>query len=185
MEDEFRLCGADAAIVSERRPAVFFDRDGVLNIDHGYVARREDFQWVDGAIAAVKTLNDAGYYVFVATNQSGIARGFYGEEDMRNLHQQMAEDLARADARIDDIRYCPFHPEGTVAEFRRLSDWRKPAPGMILDLMQQWPVDRERSVLIGDKEADVEAARAAGIRGLIFAGGNLEQFVRREVLGRA
>jgi D-glycero-D-manno-heptose 1,7-bisphosphate phosphatase len=168
----------------EGKPAVFFDRDGVLNIDHGYVARREDFQWIEGAIAAVRALNEAGYYVFVATNQSGIARGLYTENEMRALHAHMSEELARAGARIDDIRFCPFHPEGTVETYRRTSDWRKPGPGMILDLMEKWPVERERSVLIGDKEADMKAARAAGIRGLLFSGGNLEDFVRREILER-
>jgi D-glycero-D-manno-heptose 1,7-bisphosphate phosphatase len=166
----------------ERKPAVFFDRDGVLNVDHGYVARREDFEWVEGAMAAVRSLNQAGFYVFIATNQSGIARGLYAVDDMHELHKFMIEDLARIGAHIDDIRFCPFHPEGSIAAFRRASDWRKPGPGMIVDLMQRWPIDRERSVLIGDKEADVEAARAAGVRGLLFPGGNLEDFVRREVL---
>jgi D-glycero-D-manno-heptose 1,7-bisphosphate phosphatase len=168
----------------ERKPAVFLDRDGVLNIDHGYVARQEDFQWVEGAAAAVRALNEAGYYVFVATNQSGIARGLYAVEDMHKLHDFMAGELARAGARIDDIRFCPFHPEGTIEAYRRVSDWRKPGPGMILDLMQKWPVERERSALIGDKEADIEAAHAAGVRGLLFTGGNLEDFVRREVLAK-
>ena len=168
----------------ERKPAVFLDRDGVLNVDQGYVARREDFRWVEGAVAAVRALNEAGYYVFVATNQSGIARGFYAVEDMYKLHEFMADELARVGARIDDIRFCPFHPEGTIDRYRRVSDWRKPGPGMILDLMERWPVERERSALIGDKEADMEAARAAGIRGLLFTGGNLEDFVRSEVLAK-
>jgi len=166
-----------------RRPAVFLDRDGVLNVDHGYVSSRVNFQWIPGAIKAVKALNDAGYYVFVATNQSGIARGFYTEREMQALHDFMNAEFARAGARIDDWRHCPFHPDGTVAQFKKLSDWRKPNPGMILDLMKVWPIDRVSSVLIGDKESDMEAARAAGIRPLWFRGGDLLEFVREFLLG--
>jgi len=167
-----------------RKPAVIFDRDGVLNIDRGYVARRENFQWVDGAIDAVKLFNKAGWHVFVATNQSGIARGLYKEAEMHALHDFMKRELMRHDAYIDDIRFCPYHPEGSIPEYSRVSDWRKPGPGMIIDLMKHWPVDRLASVLIGDKDTDIQAAIAAGIRGLKFSGGNLAEFVQREVLSR-
>ncbi len=167
----------------QKRPAVFLDRDGVLNLDHGYVSSRADFQWIPGAIDAVKALNDAGYYVFVATNQSGIARGLYTERDMRKLHDFMAAELKKNGAHIDDWRYCPFHPDGTVEKFRRVSDWRKPGPGMILDLINAWPVDHEKSVLIGDKESDLGAAKAAGLKSLHFRGGNLLDFVREHLLG--
>lgn len=167
-----------------RRPAVFLDRDGVINVDHGYVSNRADFKWIPGAIEAIKALNDAGYYVFVATNQSGIARGLYTEREMQALHEYISQELGKRGARIDDWRHCPFHPEGTIAAFKRVSDWRKPGPGMILDLMKAWSVDRAHSVVIGDKESDIGAARAAGVRGLRFTGGDLLAFVRAHVLGK-
>ena len=163
--------------------AVFLDRDGVINVDRGYVSSSADFQWIPGAIAAIKALGEAGYYVFIATNQSGIARGLYSEREMHKLHDYVAQKLAAKGARIDDWRHSPFHPEGTVIAYKRTSDWRKPRPGMILDLMQAWPVDRARSVLIGDKESDMRAAAAARVRGLRFSGGNLLAFVRARVLG--
>jgi D-glycero-D-manno-heptose 1,7-bisphosphate phosphatase len=166
-----------------RRPAVFLDRDGVINVDRGYVASRADFKWIPGAIEAIKALNDAGYYVFVATNQSGIARGLYTEREMQELHDYISRKLAARGARIDDWRYCPFHPEGTIEKFKRTSDWRKPGPGMIRDILKKWPIDRARSVLIGDKESDMGAARAAHVRGLRFSGGDLLAFVRMNVLG--
>ena len=169
--------------VRPRRPAAFLDRDGVINVDHNYVAHRGDLQWIPGAIEAIKALNAAGYYVFVATNQSGIARGLYSERDMHALHDYMKQKLGQSGARIDDWRYCPYHVEGTIPSFKRASDWRKPEPGMILDLMKAWPVDRAKSVLIGDKVSDIQAGRAAGVRSLRFDGGNLLAFVRARVLG--
>jgi D,D-heptose 1,7-bisphosphate phosphatase len=162
-----------------RRAAVFLDRDGVLNHDDGYISKRAAFRWIDGAQAAVKAINDSGAFVFIVTNQSGVARGLYGESDIIALHAELDAELAQIGAHIDDLRYCPFHEDGVVPHYRRISDWRKPAPGMIVDLLEKWPIDRQASFLIGDKDSDCEAASAAGIAGHKFDGGNLLEFLFR------
>jgi D,D-heptose 1,7-bisphosphate phosphatase len=167
-----------------RRPAVFFDRDGVLNHDSGYTFEVSKLRWIDGAREAVKAVNDAGYFAFVVTNQSGVARGFYEENHVQALHRWMADDMAAIGAHIDAFEYCPDHPEGTIERYRRVSDRRKPAPGMIIDLLGRFPVDAANSFLIGDKPSDLEAARAAGLGGHLFSGGNLEAFVTRHMVPR-
>ena len=154
-------------------PAVFLDRDGVLNVDKGYVHKTADFVWISGAREAIKYANDNGFLVIVVTNQSGVARGYYTEQDVVALHGWMNERLAEIEGKIDAFYYCPYHPEGTVPDYARFSDFRKPGPGMILQAVLDWEIDKTRSFLIGDHEKDMVAADRAGIRGHFFKTGNL------------
>jgi D-glycero-D-manno-heptose 1,7-bisphosphate phosphatase len=161
-----------------RRSAVFFDRDGVLNVDKAYVYRIDDFEWIAGAREAVKLCNDLGYLTFVVTNQSGVARGYYSVDEIHQLHDWMDRDLAEIGAHVDEFQYCPYHEEGVVEAWRKASDRRKPEPGMILDCLDSWPARKEGSLLIGDKPHDLQAAAAAGIQGHLFEGGDLLAFIR-------
>lgn len=165
------------------RAAAILDRDGVLNLDHGYVGDPERIEWVPGAIRAVKRLNDAGLLVIVVTNQSGVARGMFTLAEVEAVHERMRSDLAAAGARIDAIYVCPFLPDAPVAEFAHPDHPdRKPNPGMILAAIAEWDIDPARAVLIGDAERDLEAARRAGVNGVLFAGGDLDQFIAGLVL---
>lgn len=160
----------------EARPALFLDRDGVINVDRNYVYRVEDFAWIEGAADVIRRFNENGWWVFVVTNQSGIARGYYTEEQMQTLHDWLVVELEKRGAKIDRIYHCPYHEEGTIARYTKDSYDRKPKPGMLIRAMTDFPVIKERSFLIGDKQADLEAAKAAGVRGFLFSGGNLSQF---------
>lgn len=168
---------------SPPRPALFLDRDGVLNEDHGYVSRWEDFRWIAGAREAVAAFNRAGWLVIVVTNQSGVGRGFYTEDDMHALHGRMAQDLAAVGGHIDAFYFAPHHPEAADDAYRHPDPPdRKPNPGMILRALAEWPIDRARSILVGDKPSDLEAALRAGIRGVLFEGGDLSAFLAKEDL---
>jgi D,D-heptose 1,7-bisphosphate phosphatase len=169
---------AGRALKAHRRhPAAFLDRDGVINRDVGHIGTLARWEWTAGAIDAIRHLNRSGYYVFVITNQAGIAKGKYTVEDYWDLRDAVREQLFLEGAQIDDERFCPYHPEGVVEQWRGESNWRKPEPGMIEDLIGAWPVDRERSFLVGDQPTDLQAASSAQIRGYMFEGGNLDEFV--------
>jgi D-glycero-D-manno-heptose 1,7-bisphosphate phosphatase len=167
------------------RPALFLDRDGVLNEEIGYLHRPEDLRWTEGAAETVRAFNDAGWLVLVVTNQAGVAHGLYEEADIAALHAHMIEALAAQGARVDAFYYCCWHPEAKVEAWRHPDHPdRKPNPGMLVRAMEDWPVDRARSFLIGDRESDIEAARRAGVAGFRFDGGNLADFAescRRQV----
>ena len=161
------------------RRAVLLDRDGVLNVDHGYVGQIERLEWIAGARRAVRRLNDAGVLAIVATNQSGVARGFFSEADVRRVHEAMQADLAREGARIDAFYVCPFHDEAVDPAYAHPDHpERKPNPGMLLRAIADFDLDPGRTIMIGDQGRDLEAARRAGIVGVLFPGGDLDDFVR-------
>ena len=159
------------------RKALFLDRDGVINVDHGHVGTRDRFEWMPGALDAIRHATATGWHVFVVTNQSGVARGYYDTAAIRDLLAWIADEARRHGGTIDDARFCPFHPEAIVPGFRARSDWRKPGPGMIRDLMRAWELDPTRCIMVGDQHTDLQAATAAGIAGFKFADGNLLEFL--------
>lgn len=150
----------------------FLDRDGVLNEDHGYVYHPDQFVWMPEAREAVKWLNDNGIIVAIATNQSGIGRGMYSDEDFQTLCQWMQTELAQIDAHIDAFYHCPHLPEDGCP-------CRKPKPGMLLQGLAHYNAQPEDCIFIGDKPTDMEAAAQAGIKGIPYAGGSLLAIVRR------
>jgi D-glycero-D-manno-heptose 1,7-bisphosphate phosphatase len=169
----------DTSSLMKKRPTLFLDRDGVINVDRGYVDTPDDFEFIPGAIDVIKAFKDNGWFVFVVTNQTGIAHGYYTEEDMLKVHAHMQAELIKAGTRIDKIYYCPFDIRAAISIYQRESSYRKPNPGMILKAMKEYPVDRDKSLLIGDKTTDVEAAKNANILGYQFMGGDLMTFVQK------
>ncbi len=146
--------------------AVFLDRDGVINIEKGYLHRIEDFEFIPGVPEAVRLLNDAGFLVVVVTNQSGVARGYYTMEEVNLLHRHIDEALAAFGARVDAWRVCPHHPEHSSP-----CSCRKPLPGLLEQAAAELGIDLRGSYMIGDKVSDVEAGMAAGCRSFLVGTG--------------
>jgi len=167
------------------KAAAFLDRDGVLNVDVEYLGSVDRLIWTPGAARAVRLLKDSGYFVFVVTNQSGVARGYYNEAAVVTLHAEMQRQLQKEGAVIDEFVYCPHHPDSNDPRYSIACDCRKPAPGMLLKLIEKYDVDRSASMMIGDKRSDMEAARAAGVAGFLFEYGALDAFVESLLVNRS
>jgi len=157
------------------KPAVFIDRDGVINVDGGYVSTPEDFHFIDGVFAACKHFSNCGYELFIVTNQSGIARGYYTEDDFHRLTGWMLEQFVSHGVRIRKVYFCPHHPDKGYAPYVGPCECRKPAPGMLLQAIREYDIDPAASIMLGDKAADMQAATAAGIgrRVLVLSGQTL------------
>jgi len=150
--------------------AVFLDRDGTINIEKEYLYQAAEFEFIPGAPEAIKLLNQGGFTVVVVTNQSGVARGYYTEEDVHNLHRHIAVELARSGAHVDEWLYCPHHPSGR-GSYALPCNCRKPLPGMLHEAAARHNINLEESTMIGDKLADIEAGRAAGCNTILVCTG--------------
>jgi len=154
--------------VAGNRPAIFLDRDGTLNVEKSYLYKRADWEWIPGSVEAIRQVNEMGWLAIVVTNQAGIARGFYREEDVARLHKHVDGLLAAVGARIDAYYMCPHHPD--FGELRNC-DCRKPQAGMLLRAATEFSIDLPASFMVGDKESDVQAAQRAGVTPILVATG--------------
>ena len=158
--------------------ACFLDRDGVINVDKNYVYTINRFEWIEGAKEAIKYLKKNNFYVFIATNQSGIARGLYTERDVEMLHEFINSELIKIDTKIDDFFISPFHPDFPDL-YSNLSNLRKPDTGMLELAQKKWNFDKPSSLMIGDNETDMQCAAKFGINGYLFKDGSLYNFVKK------
>ena len=142
---------------------LFLDRDGIINVDKSYLYKIEDFVFIGGIFDICKYYTKRGYLIFVITNQAGIARGYYSEDDLTKLHSWMIKEFANRDITITDINYCPHHHQKGIGRYKVDCECRKPKSGMIDELAERYSIDLSNSTLIGDKSSDIEAGKNAGI----------------------
>ncbi len=153
-----------------KRLALFLDRDGVINIDHGYVYQADYFDFLPGIFDLVRKANFCNYLVIVVTNQAGIGRGYYSENQFHFLTEWMRECFKTEGARIDAVYFCPFHPKYGIGKYLRESNWRKPSPGMLLQAESDLGIDMMRSIFIGDNLSDMAAGLSASVGTLLHLG---------------
>lgn len=149
--------------MKDKVPAIFLDRDGTINVDHGYLHEIDNFQFIKGSIEAMYELKKMGFALVMVTNQSGIARGIFTEDDFMQLTEWMDWSLADRDVDFDGIYFCPHHPQAVIEAYRQQCDCRKPQPGMLLSAQKELNIDMAASYMVGDKNDDILAGRAAGV----------------------
>ena len=160
-------------------PAIFLDRDNTLTIDEGYSFKIEKFQWVNGAANALNAFQKAGIPVFIVTNQGGIGRGLFSVDDMHLFHQYLRKMARLVGGVIHDIAYCPHHPLAVTDALKTPCRCRKPEPGLLFDLADKWQIDLGRSVMVGDRDSDVEAGQRAGCHSYLFDGDDLHHLAQQ------
>ena len=154
------------------KKCIFLDRDGNINIEKDYLHKVEDFEFEEGALEAIKTFSESEYLIVVVTNQSGIARGYYTEEDVKTLHKYLEARVIETGGRIDGFYYCPHHPEKGIGKYKESCDCRKPESGMFLQAKEDLDIDFKNSIMVGDKISDVEAGKRLGMRGVLVRTGH-------------
>jgi D-glycero-D-manno-heptose 1,7-bisphosphate phosphatase len=166
----------------EKQPAIFLDRDDTLNIDVNYTHQITDFVWVTGAPEALRTFKMVGLDVFIVTNQGGIGRGLFSEADMHAFNDHLRDAAKMVGGEVRDIAFCPHHPNAVIPSLKTPCDYRKPGPNMILDLAEKWSLDLGRSIMIGDRQSDVDAGMAAGCHAYLFDGTDLAALARHVII---
>lgn len=151
--------------------AVILDRDGTINVEKNYLYRIEEFQFIKGVPQTIKLLNENNYKVIVATNQAGVARGYYTEESVIKLHNFISEELKKYDAYIDDYFYCPHHPDAGIGKYKVNCACRKPNAGLYLAAMDKWAIDPNKSYVIGDKITDLIPGKLLGMQTILVETG--------------
>ncbi|QYC10095.1 D-glycero-alpha-D-manno-heptose-1,7-bisphosphate 7-phosphatase [Brevundimonas nasdae] len=165
-------------------PAAFLDRDGVLIEDCGYPHKPEHLVLIPGAAEAVRRLKSLGYLTVIVTNQSGVARGLFTEDQMHDFNALLIAQLAQDGGVIDAVYAAPYHADAVIERYRHPDHPdRKPNPGMLLRAIEEHGIDPSKSLMIGDQPTDVEAARRAGVAGHLFKGDNLDAFVQSLTAG--
>lgn len=162
------------------RKAIFLDRDGTVNVEKDYLHKIEDFEFEEGSLEAIRIFNDLGYEVIIVTNQSGIARGYYTEEDLIKLNEFMVKEVEEAGGKIIECYYCPHHPEKGLDSYKIDCQCRKPNPKMILDAIDKYGIDRKKSFMVGDKISDIEAGIKAGVTSILVRTGYGEKTLEKK-----